>query len=488
MNAPSDVDVVIVGNGVIGTSIAYELARREPGTSVAVVGPADRTGAASMAAGAMLNTFGEVTKYTLTSPASQAKFQLCVDALDRWPAWLAQLADASGIADLDATSTRGTTVLLNAKSGRLDNENFAALLAALAKFGEPYEEVDPYDVIGLDPLAEARPLRAVYLPREGAIDARPVLEALTTAARNAGVRTVDGTVSAIETASGRISGVRLATGDVLACGTVVMATGAFTGTLTDSVLPPGSMPPVLSGKGIAAETVRAEHPGFEHVVRTPNRSGSCGLHLVPYGDGVEYIGATNLVYSTPATVPDVGMTEFLIQVAREQLDRKLFNSDLRRVLVGNRPVAVDLFPLLGRTTVDGLVMATATYRDGFHCSPELARLVVDELLGVRPLAEAVPHFGPQRRPIESMSPQEAVKEFAFHGVAAAIEAGLRLPSHTDTSVLDGFYQQVAEEFYANVAHPIGLAPEILLAIISDPGAKERVVNYLDASHAYFEES
>jgi glycine oxidase len=487
MNAPGPVDLIVVGNGVVGTSIAYELARRSPETRIAVVGPSNRQGAASLAAGAMLNTFGEVTKYTLASPASQAKFQLCVDALNRWPTWLEQLTDSSGVSDVDATATKGTTVLLNAKSGWLDNENFAALLAALAKFDEPFEEIDPGDVVGLDPIPDARPLRAVHLPREGAIDARTVLNALQLAVRKQGTSTVDATVSEILVRDGAVTGVRLDGGDVLRAGTVVLATGAFTGTLPDSVLPPGSVPPVLCGKGIAAETVRVEQPGFEHVVRTPNRSGSCGLHLVPYGNGVEYIGATNLVYSTPAHVPDLGMSEFLIQVAREQLDRRLFASDLRRFLVGNRPVAVDLFPLIGRTTVAGLLLTTATYRDGFHCSPEIARLVADDILGERALADTLPHFVPQRRPIESMSPQESAKEFAFHGVSASIEAGLKLPSHTDTSVLDGFYQQLAENFYETIEHPVGLAPEILLAIISDPGAKTRVAEYLDAVHDYFGE-
>ncbi|MEV2271488.1 NAD(P)/FAD-dependent oxidoreductase [Nonomuraea africana] len=477
-------DCIVVGNGVIGMSIAYELARRAPGTSVLIVGPAQRAGAASVAAGAMLNCFGEVTKYTLLSPAGQAKFQLCKDALDAWPDWRAGLAEASGNGDLGAGAPTGTTVLLNAKSGHLDDENFAALLSAAAKFDEPHEEIDPQDVVGLRPLAEARPLRAVHLPREGAIDAREVLAALERALAELTVGTVDDQVAGVETSGGRVTGVRLADGEVLACDSVVLAAGAFSRSLLD-VLPPGSVPPVLCGKGIAVETVRQAHPGFQHVVRTPNRSGSCGLHLVPQGDGVEYIGATNLVYSAPAYVQDVGMSEFLVQVAREQLDQRLFFSDVRRWLVGNRPVAVDGYPLIGRTSVAGLTVVAGTYRDGFHCSPEIARLVVDDLLGGASLAEALPHFTPERRPIESLTVEEAVKEFAFHGVSAAIEAGLRLPSHTDTSLFEGHYQAAARGFYDGLEHPVGLAPEIILAIMSDPDAKTLVTDYLVASHRHY---
>ncbi|MFV2088392.1 NAD(P)/FAD-dependent oxidoreductase [Micromonospora sp. LOL_021] len=476
------VDIAIVGNGIIGLSVAYELAKREPDLKICVIGPARRSGAASMAAGAMLNTFGEITKYTLTSPAGQAKFQLCRDALDRWPAWLDEVKQASGEADLDRSLSHGTTVLLNAKSGHLDDENFAALIAALGKFDEPYEEITPGDVPGLDPLAEARPLRAVHLPREGAIDARAVLAAMQTAATRHGVTVVDDQITGFEVSGGAVSGVRLTDGQLLSANTVILAAGAFSGPLT-GVLPPGAVPAMFAGKGIAVQTQRLGGPGFEHVVRTPNRSGSCGLHLIPLGEGVEYLGATNLLFDDPAHTADVGMSEFLVQVAREQLDHKLFFSDVKGWLVGNRPVAIDGFPMIGRTSVDGLLLVTGTYRDGFHCSPVLAGLVADDLLDVRPLAQTLPHFVPERAPIQTLTPQQAVEEFAFHGVSASIEAGLRLPSHTDTSVLNLFYQQAAQRFYDIVKHPVGLSPEVLLGtVFSQDLEGHRITRYLTAAH------
>ncbi|MEH1017290.1 FAD-dependent oxidoreductase [Micromonospora sp. CPCC 206060] len=482
MNVKTPYDVVVVGNGIVGLSIAYELAKRARELRIAVLGPAHRSGAASMAAGAMLNTFGEITKYTLLSPAGQAKFQICRDALDRWPTWLQELKDASGVADLDRSLSQGTTVLLNAKSGHLDDENFAALQAALAKFDEPFEEISPADVPGLDPLAEARPLRAIHLPREGAIDARAVLDAMQTAVTTLGVTVIDAEVTGFDVREDRVHGVHLADGGSVFGATVLLAAGAFSGPLTE-VLGPGAVPAMFAGKGIAVQTQRRAEPGFQHVVRTPNRSGSCGLHLIPLGDGVEYLGATNLLFDVPAHVADIGMSEFLVQVAREQLDHKLFFSDVKAWMVGNRPVALDGFPLVGRTSIDGLVIATGTYRDGFHCSPVLARLVVDDLLGEGSLAESLPHFTPERAPIESMSPQEAVREFAFHGVSASIEAGLRLPSHTDTTVLDLFYQQAAQRFYDLVPHPVGLSPEVLLGTVFSPDLENhRITRYLTDAH------
>ncbi|MFJ5835020.1 hypothetical protein [Streptomyces sp. NPDC093089] len=62
----TDVDVVVVGAGVLGRSIAYALACGEPGTRVVLSGR--RGPGASEAAGAMLGVLGEVTAAACTPP------------------------------------------------------------------------------------------------------------------------------------------------------------------------------------------------------------------------------------------------------------------------------------------------------------------------------------------------------------------------------------------------------------------------------------
>jgi len=482
MGSGDNYDVVIVGNGAIGYSIAYELARRSGDLSIAVCGPAHRRGAASVAAGAMLNTFGEVTKQTLTSPAGQAKFDLCRRALDRWPSWLDELKQASGQSDLDRTLTHGTTVVSNTRSGMLDNQNFAALQAAFTKFNEPYEEIDPQDVPGLCPLPDARPLRALHIPREGAIDARAVVGGLEAAAAASGVTTVDCEVTGAITQARRVTGVTLHNGSEIESGTVILAAGAFSGQFI-RLFEPGSIPIMWAGRGIAIMTRRTEGPGFEHVVRSPTRAGNCGLHVVPFGDGREYYGATNLLYVDAIDKPDMGMSEFLLTCAREQLDRKLFYADIEKWIVGNRPLTIDGFPLLGRTSIDGFLIATGTYRDGFHCSPVIAQLVVDDLLGAGSLAETVPHFVPERPPIELMTAQEALEEVIFAQISSSYEFGTTLPGwHVETDPFDEHYRRAVERYYSVLDRPYGLLPEILVHNIWGPDiATSRMTTYLNAA-------
>jgi hypothetical protein len=63
---------------------------------IALIGPADRPGSASMAAGAMLNVFGEVEAGGLAHPRTRAKFALAREALALWPSWLRDLERAAG--------------------------------------------------------------------------------------------------------------------------------------------------------------------------------------------------------------------------------------------------------------------------------------------------------------------------------------------------------------------------------------------------------
>jgi glycine oxidase len=487
MRYSDNYDVLIVGNGTIGNSIAYELAKRSGELSIAVCGPAARRAAASVAAGAMLNTFGEVTRHTLASVAGQAKFELCRRALDRWPSWLEELKQASGNPELDRTLTKGTTVLFNTKSGLLDNQNFNALLAALEKFDEPYEEIDPQDVPGLMPVPEARPLRALHMHREGAIDARELLRGLEAAAAAQGVTSIDGEVADIITQGGRATGVALRDGTNLSAGTVILAAGVFSGPLT-RVFEPGSVPTMLAGRGIAMMMHRADEAGFRHVVRTPTRAGNCGLHVVPFGDGREYYGATNIPRDEPIDKADLGMSEFLITCAREQLDQRIFFLDIQKWLVGNRPMSIDGFPMIGRTSIDQLLVATATYRDGFHSSPAIAQLVADDLLGVGSLAEQLPHFAPQRPPIELMTAKEAVDELIVTAVSGSYESGVTLPGwHVGSELFEAHYRQAAERFYSALDRPIGLLPEILLTVIWEPDLENhRITRYLNAVQRYYQ--
>ncbi len=468
MTVSRTVDVAVVGNGVLGLSIAFELVRRAPDVRVAVVGPPERELAASVAAGAMLNCFGEVTRATAAHPAALAKFAIARQALEEWPEWLASLHDAAGPPDDDGLRSAhlaGTFVLLGSRSGPIGADNFEAMCAAAALHDEPHELVDPREIDGLAPRTDARPLRALYLAREGAVDARSLLADLDDAARALGVTAVPTTARELLAGSGGISGVRLADGDMLSAGTVVLAAGAASGDLAAGVLPPGAVPPMLHGTGVALLVTRTttSGPGARCVLRTPNRAATCGLHVVPLGrPGEQYLGATNLITSRPVCGGELGSAHALMRHVCEQVDHALAFSRVRRWLAGSRPIPLDCFPLLGGCSVRGLVFATGTYRDGLHCSPAIARHLVGTMLGE---PEDDPHFAPfrpERLPIETMPAQEAIDETARHAVDVTSEQGLNLPFWLDGTLVEEWVRGRTRRLYESLGAPVALAPEIVI--------------------------
>jgi glycine/D-amino acid oxidase-like deaminating enzyme len=118
-------DIVVIGNGSIGGSISFELASR--GFKVCRVGEADRTNAASKAAGAMNGCFGEITSGLLASEHGRLKLAMDIQAKALWPHWSQRLARTSGNQQEMLTAC-GTHVLLNsAGMAEIDSVNYAAI-------------------------------------------------------------------------------------------------------------------------------------------------------------------------------------------------------------------------------------------------------------------------------------------------------------------------------------------------------------------------
>lgn len=494
------VDLAVVGNGVLGLSIALEVARRAPTSRVTVIGPPGREGAATCAAGAMLNCFAEVTQYTTAHPAAEAKFAIARQALDMWPDWLEMLADSAGQAGeaASASHTVGTHVLLSRRAGSIAARNFDAMRAALDAHGEPYEVLDTSTpgaapISGLAPRSGLGPLRAVHLRREGAVDARAVLDALAEAGRAHGVQFVPLTARTVLTSADRVRGVRLSNGDVLDADNVVLAAGSLSGDLVRDVLPPGAVPPMLHGTGSALLTQRTTPGGSPCVVRTPNQAATCGVHVVPHPRlGQQYLGATNFITWRHLAGPAIGAADALIQTVCQEIDQTIAFSLLRRWLWGTRPVPLDCFPLIGRCSVDGLLFATGTYRDGFHCSPLIARHVAQTLLDGAPADARFAWFRPERSPIQTMTVERSISEAVAHGVEAAHEQGVDLPYYLDDDVLARHLRQRAEQLFARLSNPVALAPEIVLftftAATVDHDTVDALAAYARAASAYHQAS
>ncbi|WP_375758465.1 NAD(P)/FAD-dependent oxidoreductase [Corallococcus exercitus] len=466
-------DVLIIGNGVLGLSTANALIARDPEVRVAVIGPVARTYGASPAAGAMMGCFGEITRASVAGKYGPIKLGLGLQARKLWPTWLAALNAQLPESDRLAI-TPGTFVVANNRSGLIEDENFTVMRRTLQEYQERFEDVNPLHIAGMHPAGDSRPTAALFMPDEGSLDSSRLLAGLAGAAvRSSRVSFLEDTVSGLVVEGGRAVGVQLADGQKLSAKHVLLASGVQSQKVLDS-LPDLArrVPRLLPGMGTSLVLETTDFPLNPSVIRTPNRAFACGLHVVPRGANRVYVGATNNTMLAPADRPTVSDVFFLMDCMMEQIHQGYQGAKLISTAVGNRPIAIDTLPLIGGTSVQGLWIASGTYRDGLFLSPLVAQHMAGLILGQGGLMENV--FPPERKPINRFTREEAMEETARHYAAAGWEHGIRIPKVGWHETFARMFKRTITTVYEEIGTDYVLPPEFVYVVDND---RERMVPY-----------
>lgn len=470
---------VILGNGIIAQTIAFRLAKRAgPQDRITIIGKQDRAGSATLAAGAMLNSFAEIEKDSLESELDMYRFELSHLATRMWPRFEKELIEAAGsclpfgckncqgFAGGGCVET-GTYVINNTAADDLDDENFDAILQALQDFNEPHQLVSPKDIPNYMPDQRHRATRAMYIENEGWFNPRLMVEKLDAILRkSAQVKFIDTHVVRLNKGTCGIENVELETGDVVSADKFVLATGAsVTGILEKSNLGI-EVQRIFYGVGISIEIRSQDYPHTK-CIRTPNRGLACGIYSVPYFTAPDVphnhilLGASNFISPTPYAYGRITSVESLMQAGMEQINHNFYRADLIRVNVGWRPTSQDTYPLLGKTSIGNLVIATGTKRDGFHMSPLISEYIV-AMLYDEPVDERFSWFAPERKPLITMTREQAVAKAVRHQMSAAYQHGFSPSKSRMPDQVRQMYRDDLERLHDQVgAHDWGIPPEML---------------------------
>jgi glycine/D-amino acid oxidase-like deaminating enzyme len=453
-------DVLIIGNGIIGNSICYSLLKKDPQIKVGIIGESSRVGSATMAAGAMLNCFAEITSLSLKSEAGKAKFDLGVKALRIWDSWVDSI-NHNLSKETHIKINPGTFVIHNTKSGQLDSIHYDNIIKALDEYKEPYERIDPKSIPGLNPVDDARSVEAIYLPNEGSINPSSVLQAFRSILENnTNIEFIDDMATKIEGAENKFT-VNTRKGIVLNADQVVLAAGSYCqGLLDDIPALKNKIPRIFSGTGYSLVIEQDLTNNIKHVIRSPNRSGACGLHVLPSKEGV-YIGASNNVFDVPQELVSAGLAHFLLECALEQINHNFHKSRIISWHVGNRPASIDTYPLIGETSITGLWLVSGTYRDGFHMSPIIAEHIADRIIGGVGLID---HdiFAPERKPLPLLTKNESITEAIEHYMSGAYERSMKLPKAGWDPLFRDLIRDRLSKLYEQLDTDFGLTPDMLM--------------------------
>jgi len=360
--APGSDPVLILGGGLIGLTLAHELARQG---RAATVLSRRRSEAAGFVAAGMLAPHAEGLQGTLLA-LGQA-------SLARIPDWVARIESDSGL----ACGLRICGIVVPFISAA---ERDAYPTAAL---GEPLDRSGlEREIPAIGPSWRA----GLLFPQDGQIDnRRRLMRALERACVHRGVRFEEGCEvlglvtepdgarnesEPIEAPSAQLTAVRLRRADgqelTLPCREAVLCGGAWSARLLHGL-------PVFPVKG---QMLSLQGPigALSRVVFGP------GTYLVPREDGLLVVGATS--------EPEAGFGEGLTPAGQRQLQ-----AGIEALLPaaaswppmerwwGFRPCTPDQAPLLGEGPIAGLWLATGHHRNGVLLAAISAELVAQALLG-----------------------------------------------------------------------------------------------------------
>lgn len=361
-------DVAVIGAGVIGLSLAFELAGR--GAQVRVFDTGEPAKAASWAAAGMLAPRTEHL-------ADRALRELCESSLAAYPQFVQEVRDASGV----DPHLRLDGVLHAA----YDDEAFARLqvwAAQLLREGSDVAILCRKETQLAEPALGKGVKGCVIVPGEGQVDNRRLGSALLQACRSRGVRVHSGVRTLrVDCDARRVRGVSSEVGYVAAAA-VVNTSGAWAARVPG--VPRHCVPDVYP---VAGEMLAVELPlGFMR--RT---TWIPGAYLVPRSDGRLLVGATAQERGFDARVTAGGIA-FLLQAALRAVPA-LAGFTISETWAGLRPATRDGRPFIGPTELQGYFLACGHYRNGILLAPATARLLADSIMK----AEAgLPAFGPQR--------------------------------------------------------------------------------------------
>lgn len=473
-------NTVILGNGIIALTIAFRLAKRaSPNDRIIIIGKRERIGSATLAAGAMLNSFAEIEVGSLETEFDQYRFELSHLATQMWPKFERELIEAAGsclpsgcrkcegFAGGGCIDT-GTYVVNNTAADDLDDENYDAIVKALENFNEPFQHISPPDIPNYMPEQRHRATRALYIQNEGWFNPRLMIEKLDAIlARYPQVKFFENKADRfLKSPSGVIDAVVLDDGRAISGDKFVLATGATISDILSKSDLGLEIQKVFYGVGVSVEIRSPDYPHTK-CIRTPNRGLACGIYTVPYFEGPGLandhilLGASNFISATPSLYGRVSSVESIMQAAIEQINFNFYRAELVRVNVGWRPTSQDTFPLLGKTSIGNLIIASGTKRDGFHMAPLISEKIVAMLYN-EPVDERFARFAPERQPIRSLTRDQAITKAVRHQMSADYQHGFTPSKSRMPDQIKQMHRDSLERLHDQVgAHDWGIPPEML---------------------------
>jgi glycine oxidase len=365
-------DVMVIGGGLIGSTLALRLAQAK--LKVHVFDAGDPGAEASSAAAGMIAPQGETLEL-------DAFFAFCAASHALYEDFVREVEDLSHLA---VGYHREGSILVGMEDRELAELEKAYW--AQTRSGLPLERLSTRTLQermeGLSPQIKS----ALGVSEDHWVDNELLTRAVIKAAQRLGVVFHAHTpVRRISLADARVESLAAGSADLLtrySAGAYILAAGCWSADLGESL---GIRTPVKPCRGQMLEFETPEDLPF--VIR-------CGIHyIVPRAGRRLLVGTTSEYEGFDKAVTAEGLRAILNGVTRFFPRLKEFR--FRRAWAGLRPDTADHLPMLGRSAIDNLIFATGHFRNGILLAPLTARLI-SELVVTGQTSQPLNAYDPMR--------------------------------------------------------------------------------------------
>ncbi len=367
-------EVIVVGAGIIGLSIAYELIAK--GFRVALVDPTPGEKTSHVGAGMIApvseTAFGEddLTQFNLLAAAS-------------WPDFRQRL-EADSNCDLEFVQRGTIAVAFNADDRRF----LMDLLNYQLNLGLKASPLTNGQCLELEPSLNPRVAGGILAENDCHVNPRMCVNALLSTLNQRGATLVKSEVQDIGVkqhgSNQNANSVILENGTEIFGDFIVLATGVLGADFPS--IPKRFSPPLRAIKGqILRLEANESTVSPTHVVRGMVQARP--IYVVPRPSGELVVGAT-VEEKSEDFLPSAGGVENLLHDAF-MLVPGLREANLREIGVGFRPGTRDNAPYIGKSGIESLYYAFGHFRHGIMQAPITAKIISNFITGQTPPKAAI---------------------------------------------------------------------------------------------------
>ncbi|MFI5173308.1 MAG: glycine oxidase ThiO [Terriglobia bacterium] len=357
-------DVIIVGAGIIGMSIAWKLAQKK--LHVLVLERNEPGREASYASAGMLAPYTEAEEDT-------PLLRLAIASRGIYPEFLGEIESETGM----SAHYRDEGALFLA----LDEHEVKTLESRFEwqkKMGFAVERLQGRELQSAEPALSSSIKLALFYPGDHQLDNRAWLAALQAALKKRGVEIRTGIqVHRLSHEGGRVTGVE-ADRERISAKVTVLAAGAWSPAVETGTRE--SLPVYPTRGQIVA--VKSPQPLFRHTLRYE------GGYVAVFPEGRLLLGGTmeDVGYSKANTVS--ALQNILARAG--DYAPAIGSCEWVEAWSGLRPNTRDHFPILGRSSCEGLVYATGHFRNGILLTPITATAISDLIVNGQTSVDLAP--------------------------------------------------------------------------------------------------